>query len=113
MIKGLIGSGSVVVSSGNTYVPYVPINPNNPMQGMIRINGSDMQVFDGSNWIVMNISYASVELTGETELLLNWARRKRDDEEKLQEMMDKYPALKKAKDNFDILLNLVKDDYEM
>ena len=53
MIKGLTGTCGVTVSAGNTSVPYVNQNINNPMQGMIRINGSDMQVFDGSNWIIM------------------------------------------------------------
>jgi hypothetical protein len=44
-------------------------------------------------------------------MLLNWARQKMAEEQKLEAMMERYPALGKAKENFDLLLNLVKDDY--
>lgn len=110
MIKGLMGSGSVVVNNGNTSVPYINQNVNNPMQGMIRINGTDMQVFDGSSWITMSTSYATVELSGEVESLVQWARQKKADEVKMKEMFDRYPALKKAQDNLDLIWNLVKDE---
>jgi endoglucanase Acf2 len=110
MIKGLTGSGSVVVSSGNASVPYVSQNPSNPMQGMVRINGTDMQVFDSSSWINISSSYASVELTPEVESLLSWARQKQAEERKLKEMLDKVPALKKAQENLDLIWNLVKDE---
>ena len=63
MIKGLQGSASVVVNGGNTSVPYVNQNNSNPMQGMIRVWGTDMQVFDGTAWISMSTSYATVALT--------------------------------------------------
>lgn len=110
MIKGLMGAKSVVVSNGNTSVPYVGQNPSNPMQGMIRINGTDMQVFDGSGWITISSSYATVELTPEVESLLAWARQKQAEDAKLKEMLDKVPALKKAQENLDLIWNLVKDE---
>lgn len=112
MISGLASSGSITISGGTTGMPYISSNPNNPIQGMIRINGTNIEAFDGSVWIAVNTSCASIELSDETEALLDWAREKRTEEQRLQDMMDKYPALKKAKDNFDILLNLVKDDYK-
>lgn len=110
MIKGLTGSGSVVVMGGNTSVPYVGQNSNNPMQGMLRINGTDMQVFDGSSWTNLATSYATVGLNDEVESLIQWARQKKADEAKMKDMLDKYPALKKAQDNLDLIWNLVKDE---
>jgi hypothetical protein len=110
MIKGIMGGKSVVVSSGNTSVPYVGQNPSNPMQGMVRVNGSDMQVFDGGGWINVGSSYATVELTPEVESLLDWARQKKAEDAKLREMLDKVPALKKAQENLDLIWNLVKDE---
>jgi hypothetical protein len=110
MIKGLAGSGSVVVSSGNSSVPYISQNPSNPMQGMVRVNGLDMQVFDGNGWVNISSSYATVELTPEVESLLNWARQKQAEDAKLKAMLDKVPALKKAQENLDLIWNLVKDE---
>ena len=81
MIKGLASIGKyAVVSAGNTSVPYINQNVSNPMQGMIRVWGTDIQVFDGTNWIVMNTSYALVGLTPDAESLLDWARQKRQEE---------------------------------
>ena len=95
MIKGLAPTGKyTVVSFGNTSVPYVNQNMNNPIQGMVRISGSDMQVFEGSSWVVMNTSYASVGLSPDAELLLDWARQKRDEEAANLKLAETNPAIK-------------------
>jgi hypothetical protein len=104
MIKGLMGSRGIAVNGGNTSVPYVPQNNSNPIQGMIRIWGSDMQVFDGSSWMNLSSSYATVELDTETIMLLEWARKKKVEEELLMTMPSDHPAVKAAKQN----LNKVK-----
>ena len=95
MIKGLTTGGKyTVVSSGNTSVPYINPNTNNPIQGMMRISGSELQVFDGSSWIVMNTSYATVGLTGEAESLLDWAKQKRQEELELEMLAENNPVIK-------------------
>jgi hypothetical protein len=103
MIKGLQGSAHVVVNGGNTSVPYVPMNAMNPIQGMIRVNGTDMQVFDGTTWIMMNTSYATVALSPTTEEVIDWARRKMQEEQGLHERMERHPGLKQAYEQFKIM----------
>jgi hypothetical protein len=121
MIKGIMGGQGIVVSGGTTSVPYVNMttggNMSNPMQGMIRISGSDMQVFDGNTWVNMSSSYATVELNGETQSLLQWAREQRDKQYKRETLMKNNPALKKAMEaieraeaNFDLLAKFVEHD---
>ena len=117
MIKGLTGTCGVTVSAGNTSVPYVNQNINNPMQGMIRINGSDMQVFDGNNWTTMSTSYATVGLDQDTQDLLQWARTQRQLDLNRKLLIENNPALakaheaiKRAEDNFDILSKFVEND---
>jgi hypothetical protein len=95
MIKGLASIGKyAVVSAGNTSVPYINQNVSNPMQGMIRVWGTDIQVFDGTNWIVMNTSYALVGLTPDAESLLDWARQKRQEELELVALAESNTAIK-------------------
>ena len=77
MIKGLLGTQGITVSGGDTSVPYINQNTINPMTGMVRVWGSDMQVFDGTSWLNMNSSYATVSLDQETQDLLMWARAQR------------------------------------
>lgn len=117
MIKGITSGSGVIVQGGNTSFPYVPMNTSNPIQGMIRINGNDMQVFDGSSWINMASSYATVELDGDTQSLLHWARKQRDQQLARERRIENNPALKKAyeaiqraEENYDILDKLIGND---
>ena len=117
MIKGLMGDKGLVVSGGNTSVPYVNMNTTNPMQGMIRVWGSDMQVFDGNNWTTMSTSYATVGLDPETQDLLLWAKAQRQMAmnrltlaQNNPALMKALEALKRAEDNFEILSKFVEDD---
>ena len=116
MIKGLMGGANVIVSGGNTSVPYINQNNNNPMQGMMRVYGNDMQVFDGSSWITMSSSYATVDLSAEAQTLLQWARDQKLKQADRENRIKKNPALQKAfeniqraEDNFDLIDALVKD----
>jgi len=117
MIKGLMGGQGMVVNGGNTSVPYVNQNTTNPMQGMIRVWGTDMQVYDGNAWVTMATSYATVELNGHTQSLLKWVEAQRTMSMKRMEAVQKNPALTKAFEaiakaeaNFDILAKFVEFD---
>ena len=112
-----MGNQGVIVSGGNTSVPYVNQNSSNPMQGIIRIWGSDMQVFDGTAWINMATSYATVSLDAEAQSLLEWARKQRQLEMNRASLIENNPALEnayrailRAEQNFDILSKFVEDD---
>jgi len=80
MIKGLTGTSGVTVSAGNTALPYVGPNTSNPMTGMMRINGTEMEVFNGSSWQMLSTSYATVGLDQDVLDIVQWARKKRDEE---------------------------------
>jgi len=115
-----MGNSGVMVNGGNTSLPYVNQNSNNPIQGMIRIWGNDMQVYDGSGWINMSTSYATVSLDQETQDLLQWARAQRQIALNKMERAQKNPALmkaleaiKRAEDNFDILDKIVGNDIDV
>ena len=99
MIKGLMGSNGIAVNGGNTSLQYVNQNVSNPMQGMIRVWGTDMQVFEGTSWTTIQTSYATVELDTETKMLLEWAKTKKRDEEMLLTLPSDHPSVKAAKQN--------------
>jgi hypothetical protein len=116
MIKGLMGGNGLNVNGGNTSVPYVSQNNTNPMQGMLRIWGSDMQVFDGNSWTTLSSSYATVELNGEAQSLLQWAREQKIKQAEREARIKKNPGLqkafeniKRAEENFELIDALVKD----
>ena len=101
MIKGLQGISGVLVTGGNTGLPYVNPNPNNPMTGMLRVHNTDMEVFNGSNWQMLSTSYATVGLDQDVLDIVQWARKKRDEEMTWQSLAKDNKAVKIALDNLE------------
>ena len=117
MIKGIMGNKGVTVGAGDVSTPYINNNSSNPMQGMIRLWGNDFQVFDGTAWIQLASSYATVSLDQDTQDLLQWARTQRQLERNRATLIENNPALEKAykailraEQNFEILSKFVEDD---
>jgi hypothetical protein len=117
MIKGIMGNKGVIVSAGDVSTPYISNNSSNPIQGMIRLWGNDFQVFDGTAWIQLSSSYATVSLDQDTQDLLQWARTQRQLEMNRATLIENNPALEnaykailRAEANFDILAKFVEDD---
>ena len=110
MIKGLQGTPGIIVDGGNTSLPYVNQNSNNPMQGIVRVWGSDLQVFDGSSWQNIQSSYATVRLDPNTERLLDYVRKQQQEEMELKALISSHshPAIMAAQEN----LNKVLDDLD-
>jgi hypothetical protein len=119
MIKGLQGTTGITVNGGNTSVPYVNSNANNPMQGMIRLWNGDMQVFDGNMWTNMPTSYATVSLDQDVLDIVQWARKKRDEENEWYKLASSNEAvrialeqLEQAKTRLKLTAILAKEDEE-
>lgn len=117
MIKGLMGTCGVTVSAGNTALPYISPNANNPIQGMIRINNTDLEVFNGKSWQQLATSYATVALDQDILDIIQWARKQRDHERTRAALIENNPALEnayrailRAEQNFDILAKFVEHD---
>ena len=110
MIKGIAPTGRyTLVSSGSTNLAHIYQNSNNPMQGMMRISGSDTQVFDGSGWLTMTPTYATVGLSPTAESILDWARQKRDEEAEILILAETNPTIKSLVDE----MNKYKNQIEM
>jgi hypothetical protein len=102
MIKGLASGVGVKVTGGDSSLPYVPMNNENPIQGMIRAWGGNLQVFNGSSWITIPYSQASVTLDEYTLGLLDWVRMKKIEEEALISLPNDNPAVKLARQNVNL-----------
>jgi hypothetical protein len=103
MIKDITASGryvQVISSNSSTYV-----NNYSGSQGVgnMRYNTStqNMEVFDGSTWVQLNMGYASVGLNSEAESLLDWARKKRDQETEWYKLASNSEAVRIALEQFE------------
>jgi hypothetical protein len=117
MIKGLMGTCGVTVSGGDTSLPYINPNPNNPIQGMLRINNTNIEVFNGNAWQIINSSYATLSIDQEVLDVIQWARTQRQLDMNRKTLIENNPALqkayaavKRAEENFDILSKFVEHD---
>ena len=112
-----MGNKGVAVSGGDVSTPYISNNSSNPMQGMIRINNTDFEVFNGTGWQQLASSYATVSLDQDSQDLLQWARTQRQLEQNRATLIENNPALEnaykailRAEQNFDILAKFVEPD---
>ncbi len=116
MIKSISQNGRYVQVSNGSASTYVNGYAGAQGVGNLRYNTSNqsMEVFDGNTWMVLNMTYATVGLTGEAESLLDWARMEREKQYNREHRIRNNPALKKAYEaiqraeaNFDILDKIV------
>jgi hypothetical protein len=103
MIKNITASGRYVQVTGGNASTYVNGFSGAQGVGNMRYNTSNqqMEVFDGSSWVMLNMDYASVGLNGEAESLLDWAREKRSEELMWKSLANDNKAVKIALDNLE------------
>jgi hypothetical protein len=103
MIKHITPTGRYITVSGGNSSTYVNGYSGAQGVGNMRFNTStqNMEVFDGNSWMMLNMDYASVGLNNEAESLLDWARKKRDEELAWQNLAATSQAVKIALDNLE------------
>jgi hypothetical protein len=100
MIKGISHTGQYLqVTGGSPMNPYIP--PGGQSAGMLRYNTNmnNVEVYDGQGWKEISNGFANVSLTSEAESLLDWARKKRNEEMQIESLAKKHPAINIALDN--------------
>jgi hypothetical protein len=110
MIKNINSSGRYLnITSVQTTSPY--ISPGAHGAGMMRWNSNSgaIDVNDGNSWVTMSPGYATVELNPDAESLLEWARKKRDEELRIKALAEKHPGIRDLQEKLDIMMALVKE----
>lgn len=68
---------------------------------MLRINGSEMEVFDGNTWTKIYASSANVGLNSEAEKAIDWAINRMKQEKEWYELASSNEAVKIALDQLE------------
>jgi len=119
MIKSITSSSGrhLSVYSGTGHLPIVYPNSNNPLQGMLRINGFNLEVFDGNVWLQIAAPQADIALNDHTMATLDWAKKKMDNEKRMLELAQTHPGvadavaeLTHAQQQVDIMVALTEQD---
>jgi len=98
MINGITQQGRhMYVHGGYSSNPY--INMGNPSAGMVRFDGSNFQVYDGSSWMTISGSIATVGMNPAAESAIDWAMKKMAEEQELLELAKKSKSVSIALEN--------------
>jgi hypothetical protein len=101
MIKSITAGTGLQVNNGYMSWPqFYNNNSANTLVGQVRYNGSsqNMEVYDGTTWLQMASSYPTIELNGEVQSVLQWARTKMAEEARIRELAAKHPTVADALD---------------
>ena len=101
MINNINSSSKHIYAAGSSTLPYITYNSTNPAQGCLRINGSEMEVFDGSSWIKIYPSSANVGLNTEAEAAIDWAIKRMKREKEWYELATTNEAVRIALDQLE------------
>lgn len=120
MIKTVNGMGRyVMVNGGMPATTYINNNSGYMSVGDLRYNVSiqRLEVYDGNMWVELNTSHASVGLTPDAELAIDWAKRKLNEELALEHKAKDNPAIadllnqrKKIDEQIQVIEILTKDN---
>lgn len=111
MIKNITSSSTHLTVQG--YSP-TPVYPNGMLSaGSVRYNPNNhhTEVYDGTNWYSIT-NDVTVGLSWDADNAIRWAIEKQKEEAELKTKMEKYPALKDAYDQLEVVKALVYGELE-
>jgi len=97
MIKSITSSSPYITVTGcNPMTPY--FSPGAQGAGQMRFNTSsnNIEVWDGVTWKELGMSYVNVDVSGEAQELLKWARETKNRELSRESRVRSNPALPKS-----------------
>lgn len=120
MIKNITSGPGVQISNNYGSWPTfynTPSSTGNTLIGQMRYNGSsqNIEVYDGSTWMPMIGSYPTIELAGDVQAVINWARSRMAEEAEWEKLavdnatlQDAVDTMRKAQEQVKILAALIK-----
>lgn len=105
MIKNILSKNYITINR-QVHQPY--ISPGSQSAGMVRfnINTNELEVYNGVAWLAI-ASDVEIGLGSEVEMILDWAREKMLEDQRIDELCKKHPGLAKARDNYEMFKRLV------
>ena len=113
MIKGIMAVGKYLgISGGSDSGTYM--NHHTGLQGIgnVRYNtvSQVFEVYDGTTWIQIGMAHAQIGLTAEAESILDWARHKRAEEERIMKLAEEHPGIRDLQQKLEVMIALVSKE---
>jgi hypothetical protein len=111
MINDINANSEYLTVAGTTSPTYVTGFSGMQGVGNVRYNTSSqcMEVYDGNNWIRLNTGSTYLDVSSKTRNILQWAEKKMQEEQRVEELCKQYPGLSKARDNYELFKKFVNE----
>jgi hypothetical protein len=108
MISNITGHSGIVVHGGQPISMYLsPSQPGMPASGQLRYNNNFIEVFDGVSWCSIT-QHCSITLDSDTQVVVQWAKQKMQEDRELENLAKEYPMLADAMRDLEVIKTLVK-----
>jgi hypothetical protein len=95
MIRNITAGYGIHIGGAASYsTPY--IDATRPSAGMVRYLNNNLEIYDGSSWMIMQASYPQVELSGHVQAVVHWAEKKMAEEAELAKLAQEHPTVADA-----------------
>jgi len=101
-----------VYSTITDHTPYYTPDDYNFQDGVVRTRGGGLEYYDAKlySWLPLPGSEVALELGPMARTVLDWAYAKMEEEQQLEQLVQQYPTLKAAKENYEIVKALVRNE---
>jgi hypothetical protein len=89
-------------------VPYTSNGDERGILGEVRAINSQLKVYNGSMWQQIHTTTFVNDLS--LRKVVEWATKKMQQEQLEQQLAEKYPAFKTAKENYDLIKAMVENE---
>jgi len=119
MIKHIASYGKYTNVIGGPATNYINNYSGAQGVGNLRFNTTNqsMEVYDGNGWMLLQMGHVNVGLTPEAESILDWAKKKRDEEIEIDLLAAANPTIKnlleqinEKEDQIQMVMTLIKKE---
>ena len=109
----------ITVSGGNPGSTHIGNYNNSSGAGNMRYNpnSQNIEVYDGSTWIILSAHHTNINLSDDAVSLLEWARKKRNEELEMEQLAqtnstikDLVTQVKEKQEQIKIVQTLIKSE---
>jgi len=108
MIISINGMGHIYSHQCSNYNSSIAL-PDTAVPGSVWHNGHSLQVYNGHGWEEVMGDTVNLATSSVLDAIVVWADRKMSEEARETELQEKFPALKQAKNNYDLIRKMVAE----
>lgn len=104
------GDASLMVTQTG-YTPYYRPDDTNLHDGSVRTNQGGLEYYDAkyNSWMPLPGMDVNITIGPHAQVVIDWAEAKMMEEMREKELLSKYPTLKQAKENYELIKAMVQN----